>query len=94
MWKGGHEELDDLVVTMERLVQIWNDICLTVEEAGEAITSAFSAIKELAYTKESIPPKKYGTRKKKDHLFRAQAKCIYQADRKLKKHQPYCRRAY
>ncbi len=86
--------LDDLVVTMERLVQIWNDICLTVEEAGEAITSAFSAIKELAYTKESIPPKKYGTRKKKDHLFRAQAKCIYQADRKLKKHQPYCRRAY
>ncbi len=67
MWKGGHEVFDDLVVTMERLVQIWNDICLTVEEAGEAITSAFSAIKELAYTKESIPPKKYGTRKKKDH---------------------------
>lgn len=78
---------DDLVAMMERLVQIWN-------EAAEAITSAFSAIKELAYTKESIPPKKYGTRKKKDHLFRAQAKCIYQADRKLKKHQPYCRRAY
>ncbi len=86
--------LDDLVVTMERLVQIWNDICLTVEEAGEAITSAFSAIKELAYTKESIPPKKYGTRKKKDHLFRAQIKRMYQAYRKLKKHQPYCRRAY
>ena len=86
---------DDLVVTMERLAQIWNDICLTVEEAAEAITSAFSAIsdlQELAYTKESIPPKKYG--KKKDHLFRAQAKCIYQADRKPKKHQPYCRRAY
>lgn len=88
---------DDLAVTMERLAQIWNDICLTVEEAGKAIRSAFSAIsdlRELAYTKESIPPKKYGTRKKKDHLFRAQAKCMYQADRKLKKHQPYCRRAY
>lgn len=88
---------DDLDATMERIVQIWNDICLTVEEAAEAITSAFSAIgdlQELAYTKESIPPKKYGARKKKDHLFRAQAKCMYQADRKLKKHQPYCRRAY
>lgn len=85
---------DDLDAMMERIVQIWNDICLTVEEAAEAITSAFSAIKELAYTKESIPPKKYGTRKKKDYLFRAQAKSMYQADRKLKKHQPYCRRAY
>lgn len=88
---------DDLDATMERIVQIWNDICLTVEEAIEAITSAISAIKELrelAYTKESIPPKKYGTRKKKDYLFRAQAKCMYQADRKLKKHQPYYRRVY
>lgn len=85
---------DDLDATMERLAQIWNDICLTVEEAAEAITSAFSAIKELAYTKESIPPKKYGTRKRKDHLFRAQIKCMYQADRKPKKHQPYYRRVY
>lgn len=88
---------DDLDATMERLVQIWNDICLTVEEAAEAITSAFSAIsdlQELAYTKESIPPKKYGTRKKKDHLFRAQAKCMYQVDQKPKKHQPYYRRVY
>lgn len=88
---------DDLDATMERLAQIWNDICLTVEEAGEAIRSAFSAIsdlQELAYTKESIPPKKYGTRKKKDHLFRAQAKCMYQADRKPKKHQPYYRRIF
>lgn len=88
---------DDLDATMERIVQIWNDICLTVEEAAEAITSAFSAIsdlQELAYTKENIPPKKYGTRKKKDHLFRAQAKCVYQADRKLKKRQPYYRRVY
>ena len=88
---------DDLVVTMERLAQIWNDICLTVEEAAEAITSAFSAIsdlQELAYIKESIPPKKYGTRKKKDYLFRTQAKCMYQADRKLKKHQPYYRRIF
>lgn len=88
---------DDLDATMERLAQIWNDVCLTVEEAAEAITSAFSAIsdlQELAYTKESIPPKKYGARKKKDYLFRAQAKCMYQADRKLKKHQPYYRRIF
>lgn len=88
---------DDLDATMERIVLIWNDICLTVEEAAEAITSAFSAIsdlQELAYTKESIPPKKYGARKKKDHLFRAQAKCVYQADRKPKKHQPYYRRIF
>lgn len=88
---------DDLDATMERIAQIWNDVCLTVEEAVEAITSAFGAIsdlQELAYTKESIPPKKYGARKKKDHLFRAQTKCMYQADRKLKKHQPYCRRVY
>lgn len=88
---------DDLDATMERLAQIWNDICLTVEEAAEAITSAFSAIsdlQELAYTKESIPPKKYGTRKKKDHLFRAQAKCMYQVDQKPKKHQPYYRRIF
>lgn len=85
---------DDLDATMKWLAQIWNDICLTVEEAAEAIASAFSAIKELAYTKESIPPKKYGTRKRKDHLFRAQIKCMYQADRKPKKHQPYYRRVY
>lgn len=86
-----YEEWLDL---KEELDQAWNNFCSSVLEAASMVQELWDDFREMAYFKPSIPPKKYGTRKRKNNLFRNQIMKCYHADRKNQRHQPYCRRAF
>lgn len=78
----------------EELDQAWSNFLSSVTDTASKIQALWDDFRKLLYTKPSIPPKEYGTQKKKNHLFRNQTAKIYHADRKIQKHQPYCRRAF
>ena len=86
-----YEEWRDAI---EAFYQAWNDFCFSIADEASKIQELWGDIREMAYTKPSVPPKKYGTRKKKDHLFRNQAIRSCQVYRKIQKHRPYCRRVF
>lgn len=86
-----YEELRDL---LDSITEAWNQFCSQVTDTASKMQELWTDIQEMAYAKPSIPPKKYGTRKKKNHLFRNHTTINYCADRKIQKHQPYCRRAF
>lgn len=79
---------------IEAFSRAWNDFCSSMTDAVSEIQKLWGDIREMAYTKPSIPPKKYGTRKKKDYLFRNQTLKSCQTYRKIRKHQPYYRRIF
>lgn len=87
-------DLEELRNAAEKLAQAWSEFSSTMRDVADALQKLFNQCEELEYTKLSIPPRQYGTRKKKDHLFRNQILPRYQASRKMQKHYPYCKRVY
>ena len=79
---------------LESITEAWNEFCSRMENAASKIQELWADIQEMAYSKPSIPPKKYGTRKRKDNLFHNQIVKCYRAERKIQKHRPYFRRVF
>lgn len=80
-----NEAIDILRNALASIEMAWEDFAEKIKRLGELAIDA----------EESLPSQKYGTRQKKDSLFRRSVPRIYKADlKRIKKHQPYSRRIF
>lgn len=83
---------EDAMTAIDELKGLFASIGIAWKEFVEAM----KGLSDIAIdAEESLPPQKYGTRQRKDVLFRRPATKIYKANLiRIKKHQPYSRRIF
>lgn len=85
---------NDLYQIFRSIEEVWSNFCISIEEAAEVFRQLRESYRGIIYAKESVPPKEYGTRRKKDWIFHQQSIKHYKLNRRSKKHQPYTRRIF
>lgn len=83
---------EDVMTAIDELKGLFASIGIARKEFVESMKD----LSDIAIdAEESLPPQKYGTRQRKDVLFRRPATKIYKANLiRIKKHQPYSRRIF
>lgn len=83
---------EDIMTAIDELKGLFASIGIAWKEFVEAM----KGLSDIAIdAEESLPPQKYGTRQRKDVLFRRPVTKIYRTDlKRIKKHQPYSRRIF
>lgn len=83
---------EDVMAAIDELKDLFASIGIAWKEFVESMKDLSDIATDA---EESLPPQKYGTRQRKDALFRRPATKIYKADlKRIKKHQPYSRRIF
>lgn len=83
---------EDAMAAIDELKDLFASIGIAWKEFVESMKD----LSDIAIdAEESLPPQKYGTRQRKDVLFRRPVTKIYRTDlKRIKKHQPYSRRIF
>lgn len=83
---------EDVMTAIDELKGLFASIGIAWKEFVESMKD----LSDIAIdAEESLPPQKYGTRQRKDTLFRRPVTKIYRTDlKRIKKHQPYSRRIF
>ena len=83
---------EDIMTAIDELKGLFASIGIAWKEFVEAM----KGLSDIAIdAEESLPPQKYGTRQRKDVLFRRPVTKTYRTDlKRIKKHQPYSRRIF
>lgn len=83
---------EDAMAAIDELKDLFASISIAWKEFVESMKDLSDIATDA---EESLPPQKYGTRQRKDALFRRPVTKIYKANLiHIKKHQPYSRRIF